>query len=553
MPGEHLKEELYQRLRDSRDTFDLINEELFDGVWYQNLEKPHLQWISPGFWRQLGFDPATRSHSAAEWKATIDQQDARALIAALHETAAKGSGTLIYELRFKHASGSCLWMRCRATVLADPQGRPKRMLAVLNDITALKEETRRREAMSDESKALREINQRLRAEIKQRWIAEKRFRHVFNASPSGLLLVNAKGKLLVTNRRLGEIFGYKHGDMIGMTIEELMMPGQRHGHDALRQQYSQAPTVRPMRASGELRGLRADGSSVPLEIGLSPAGEADEDGNPGDTIASVMDITERQRTERAIEQYTHDLERSNADLDDFAYAASHDLKAPLRGIQQLSGWIAEDLGDDLSGECREHITLLQNRVARLERLLDDLLGYSRVGRRHGEFRTVSPAVLICDEFELLHAPAGISLSVQTQVQEMSTLVVPLGLVIRNLLSNAIKHHDRGAGCISVTLTESAEGYSFSVSDDGPGIPANQRERIFQMFRTLKPRDDVEGSGMGLALVKKTLETYRQSIHVTDKVPRGAVFHFTWPRGDALQAKADTEHTGSHANNSASRG
>ena len=544
MPGEYLRDELYHRLSFGPKTFDLIHLDLLDGLWYRDLIEPENQWISPGFWRTLGFDPDSRSHKVSEWQAVLLEEDGRSFDATLKAHPGKPGKPLVHELRFKNAAGNIIWMRCCATVVLNPESKPVRMLAVLTDITALKQEERRHAEMSQESEALRDINKRLRREVKHRKVAEKRFHHVFNASPNGLLLVDANGKLLFANRRLGDIFGYEADKMVGMQVEDLMASEHRGIHHEHRKSYNAAPAVRPMKASGELLGLRADGTSVPLEIGLSPADDLGEEGYPGDTIASVMDISERRRTARALAQYTLDLERSNADLDDFAYAASHDLKAPLRGIQQLSAWIADDLEDVLTPQTAEYITLLKNRVARLEKLLDDLLDYSRVGRRHGEFRRIDPAVLICEQFELIEAPEGFSLDVASSVAEIATLPVPLALVLRNLLSNAIKHHDCNGGCITVTVDETGDGYRFSVFDDGPGVPVDQRERIFQMFRTLKPRDEVEGSGMGLALVKKTLETYRQTIEVEENNPRGSVFHFTWPAADSLKAMINVEKSAS---------
>lgn len=544
LPGDYLRDELYHRLSHGTQTFDLIDQDLLDGIWYQDLQDRSEYWISPGLWRTLGFDPAAQAHHQQSRLALIHQDDLASLEQAVQTHAKRSREPLLHDLRLIDAAGERRWMRCRASVMRNADGIPYRLLGVMTDISALQAERQKFADITEESQTLRSINKRLREEIAQRTLAEKRFHHVFNASPNGLMLVNAAGELLFANRRLGDIFGYSADDMVGMSIEQLVPHEYRQQHIQHRETYGEAPSARPMEVSGELLGLKADGTTVPLEIGLSPVDDRAERGHPGDTIASIMDISDRRKVERQIEQYTHDLERSNADLDDFAYAASHDLKAPLRGIQQLSSWIADDLKDVMSGETESYIGLLQNRVTRLENLLDDLLEYSRIGRRHGEFRKIDPAVLACEQFELVEAPEGFSLDVASSVSEMATLPVPLSLILRNLFHNAVKHHDRRHGRITVTIDKTGDGYRFSVFDDGPGVPEDQYERIFQLFRTLKPRDEVEGSGMGLALVKKTLETYKQRIEVGNNTPRGTVFHFTWPAGRTIKAMTDVERSGS---------
>ena len=243
----------------------------------------------------------------------------------------------------------------------------------------------------------------------------------------------------------------------------------------------------------------------------------------------------RKLTEKSLKKYTRELERSNKDLNEFAYVASHDLKAPLRGIMQLAAWIEEDIKDDLDEQTREYLHLLHNRTQRLEQLLNDLLAYSRVGRKHGDIKTVDIGPLSAELFRLLNPPPGFTLACDENLPSLNTLAVPLEQILRNLINNAIKHHDKTAGTIRISAKPTANGFDFAVADDGPGIAPAQQQRIFGIFQTLKPRDEVEGSGMGLAIVKKLLDNYHCQIHVESDGIRGTIMHFNWPSESQLRS------------------
>ncbi len=241
-----------------------------------------------------------------------------------------------------------------------------------------------------------------------------------------------------------------------------------------------------------------------------------------------FDITERKQAEIRLNRLVNELRRSNADLENFAYVASHDLKSPLRGIHQIAGWIAADLHDSLTAETRENLHLMQNRIDRMGRLLDDLLAYSRAGRSDGEIVTVDTRALITDIFDLVATRKAIRLQLGATLPTLRTRKAPLELVFRNLIGNAIKHHDKPQGCIGITAEATDSGFEFTVRDDGPGIAPEHHRRVFGMFQTLKSRDDVEGSGMGLAIIKKTVESVNGTVTLESDGRQGCVFRFTWP-------------------------
>ena len=253
---------------------------------------------------------------------------------------------------------------------------------------------------------------------------------------------------------------------------------------------------------------------------------------------STTDIQYQKEAEQKLKKYNADLERSNKELDEFAYIASHDLKSPLRGIDQLASWIAEDITDGRYDELHENIGLMRGRVQRMEKLLTDLLEYSRVGKQTEILQVVDSKTLVKEVFELCFPPAKFTLDIDPGLPEFTTLVAPFEQVIRNLINNAIKHHNREDGTITIRCTGSQNNdfFEFEIQDDGPGVARQHHELIFKMFKSLKPRDEVEGSGMGLALVKKIVNQYGGEITIKSSEGAGCTFCFTWPKKVQIDAE-----------------
>jgi PAS domain S-box-containing protein len=256
------------------------------------------------------------------------------------------------------------------------------------------------------------------------------------------------------------------------------------------------------------------------------------DRGPGGEVRGFMaiglDITELRQMERALQERSDELARSNQDLEQFAYVASHDLKAPLRAIEVLVEWLREDLAGYEQGEVQENLSLLGQRTARLNRLLDDLLAYSRAGRGVEGATSVDSRQLVLDIVALLAPPAGMRVEADASLPVLVTPVAPLEQVMRNLINNAIKHHPTGNGVVRVSAERREGEIVFAVENDGAGIPEEFSEKVFQMFQTLKPRDEVEGSGMGLAIVKRLVEWQGGRIWFRPgRGGRGTVFKFTW--------------------------
>jgi hypothetical protein len=240
-------------------------------------------------------------------------------------------------------------------------------------------------------------------------------------------------------------------------------------------------------------------------------------------ITMANDIT--QMREIQIE-----LQRSNEELDKFAYVASHDLKSPLRAIQNITSWVLEDCEGILPEDSAKDLVLLSERAGRMENLLDALLQYSRLGTRTAEVTEVDVNQLLTTLTTTLEVPPGFSIVI-AEAEKMPVIEAPeamLNLVFGNYLVNAIKHHDQAKGKIEIHYQLTDQGHEFTVKDDGPGIDPQFHEKIFQMFATLKSRDEVEGSGMGLAFVKKAIERHGGKVFVKSVAGQGTTMGFVWP-------------------------
>ena len=233
-----------------------------------------------------------------------------------------------------------------------------------------------------------------------------------------------------------------------------------------------------------------------------------------------------------------DLKRSNRELDDFAYIVSHDLRSPLRNIGNLAAWAVEDAGEEIPVASQHHLERLTSQAVQMNRLLDDLLEYSRVGRIEEKCSKVDCTELIRNIVEMLSKPADFQIVVPSDLPTFETVKIPLETCLRNLISNAINHHDRVDGKVWVSVSEKNEFFQFVVADDGPGIDERYQERIFKIFQTLQAKSDSSGSGVGLAIVKKAAESYGGSITLSSQLGEGTSMILDWPK--SIKAPANDE-------------
>ncbi len=243
---------------------------------------------------------------------------------------------------------------------------------------------------------------------------------------------------------------------------------------------------------------------------------------------------------RTISTNIGQLESRNRELDQFAYVVSHDLKAPLRGIESASRWIEEDMGPtNLPDHVREFLGLMRQRVHRMENLITGILDLARVGRATEVHETVFVRQLLREIGANLNLPDNLHFEMPFFLPTLVTTRVQLEQVFTNLISNAVKYHEHPeTATLRIGCDDVGDFYRFSVADDGPGIAPEYHERIFVIFQTLVERDTLESTGVGLAIVKKIVERQGGSIGIESALGQGATFFFTWPKQPAdIQPKA----------------
>ncbi|MCU0533533.1 MAG: ATP-binding protein [Hydrococcus sp. Prado102] len=359
--------------------------------------------------------------------------------------------------------------------------------------------------------------------------SEKQFRNMADNAPFMVWVTDSTGYCTYLSKSWYDFTGQTEESGLGFgwlnrTHPDDLTQAERMFLDALDRQEAFRLEYRLQRKDGEY--IWAIDAASPWFGG---------DGQFKGFVGSVIDISDRKQVEIQLEQTASKLTERNQELDRFVYTVSHDLKAPLRAIANLSQWISEDLEGQLEAENQRQLELLRTRVYRMEALIEGLLAYSRVGRTEVATETVDVGKLIYEILDSLMPPPGFTISVQPQMPTITTKRLLLSQVFSNLISNAIKHCDprsasagnRSDGRIEIGAIQKGQYYEFFVADNGVGIAPENHERVFGIFQTLKGRDMQESTGIGLSIVKKIIETEGGSIVLESNLGEGATFRFTW--------------------------
>lgn len=246
------------------------------------------------------------------------------------------------------------------------------------------------------------------------------------------------------------------------------------------------------------------------------------DDHPERVIGTFTNITEL-KTKEAL------LSKSNEDLEQFAYIASHDLRAPLRGISTLVGWIEDECINDFSDQIKEYFAKLKSRVQRMDNLISGILEYSRIGHKDIEPEQINLNLLVNDMIDLLSPPDNCSIKLVDELPNLLASSTQLKQVFSNLIGNAIKYNDKSSTQIEISVRHLPQAYEFAIKDNGPGIDVAFTDKVFSLFQTLAPRDKIESTGIGLTVVKKIVELHNGKVWFESKLGEGTVFYFTWPK------------------------
>jgi PAS domain S-box-containing protein len=388
--------------------------------------------------------------------------------------------------------------------------------------------------------ATKELEGRFRAH-------QSRMQQMVDGIPGMFSYLSKDYKVLFMSEQYRDIFDKTADQLLGVHVKELLgeemfIERKPRYDDALAGNIVQVESSRPVK----------DGSIHYYSVTHQPH---IENGEIVGIITLGIDITESRKMQSYVEAKSEELQRSNRDLEQFAYVASHDLKSPLRAVEVIIEWLREDLEDYKEGDVQENLDLLAQRTSRLSCLLDDLLAYSRAGRKVGDVRQIDLEEFVKDIAILIGPPEGMQITAAENMPSLHTHHAALETVLRNLISNAIKHHpDPANGHIEVTCEDKGEKVMISVTDDGPGIPEEYAEKVFKMFQTLKPRDDTEGSGMGLAIVQRIIDWQGGEISFENGPDgKGITFKFTWNKAPQDMPSEEGGEEGDEESNESSGG
>lgn len=374
--------------------------------------------------------------------------------------------------------------------------------------------------------ALKEMTDSLVKTIGQLHDSEAYISSLMNNLIEGVISTNEYGVIETFNPAAEKMFGYTGSEIIGQNVSLLMPKSDRNQHDSYLKHYLETGKTKVhLGATREVVGQRKDGTVFPMDIAVGEMRWEEHIVFTG----IVRDISERKLAEEQRTRLMHELESTHEELKNFAYVVSHDLKAPLRAISALAGWLAHDYSDKFDKEGKEHMDLLIKRVYRMDNLINGILQYSRVGQVKEKIIAVDLDQLVREVIDLLSPPANIVISIENTLPTVMAEPTRIEQVFQNLLSNAIKFMDKPQGKIRIACSSEDQHWKFLIADNGPGIELRHFERVFQLFQTLVPRDRVEGTGVGLSLVKKIVEMYGGKIWLESKVGEGSKFFFTLPK------------------------
>jgi PAS domain S-box-containing protein len=370
-----------------------------------------------------------------------------------------------------------------------------------------------------------DITERKRAEAALRE-SEETVRALLESASQAIIGVDRSGKIVIVNAMAQQLFGYAREELIGSNVEILVPEHASQRHVAFREAYFREPRRRPMGIGLDLKARRKDGSEFPVEISLSSV----ETQRGVLAVSFITDITERKRAEEALLAQAQELARSNADLQQFAFATSHDLQEPLRMISTYAQMLSLKYRDKIDNDANEFIGYMVEGTRRLEALIQDMLAFSRVANVESV-----PRALVSLDSVIGWALQNLDMAIQ-ESQAIVT-VEPLGSVpgnqvqlvqlIQNLISNAIKHRRPGAIPKIRIFGEHAEGkIVITIQDNGPGIQPEYHDYIFGVFKRL--HRDTPGTGIGLAICKRIAEKHHGRIWVESKDDDGARFRIALP-------------------------
>jgi PAS domain S-box-containing protein len=472
-------------------SLDLLAIGSFDGYFTR---------LNPACEQVLGF---TNAELMAEPFISFVHPDDRERTIVGAQSLLNGEPIASFENRYRCKDGSYRWILWNAI----PYPPNQVWYAIGHDISLLKQQ----------EGDLRESQERLQTGIEVAGVGLARFDYKTNLvalSPEAAVLYGFDSDIaFVTREQIHATFHPDERARLEATIAKVIDPA---GTGWFAQDH------RVVWPSGEVRCLSVRKQVFFVDKAASGENPDGAVPRPSYAILAAIDITERQQTQA-------NLEQRNQELDSFVHIVSHDLKAPLRAVSNLSQWIEEDLEGSLTAANQEQMNLLRARIERMSSTIDGLLDYARIGRTADSIEPVVIADLIAEIVDSLAPPPTFTIEIAQNLPTLQTKRLLLSQVFANLIGNGVKHHDRIDGLLHIGITERQDFYEFTIADDGPGIALEDLEKIFTIFQAVNPQNRNDSTGIGLAIVKKIVEAEGGTIRLESQVGKGTTFYFTWPK------------------------
>ncbi len=352
--------------------------------------------------------------------------------------------------------------------------------------------------------------------------SEKKYRSLFDDSRDGIFMTSREGALLEANKALVDMFGYTHEEMIAMDVRQL------YSECSERENFRES-----IERTGSVKGYegtfwRKDGTLIHCIVTANV--RLGNDGSVDGYEGIVRDVTDEKRAEEALRNQAEELENSNLDLEHFAYIASHDLQEPLRNVTNCLQMLEEDYKNKRYDNADRYIHYAVESSVRMKALILDLLAYSRLTTRREPPGSIDCAEIL--ERVLTNLNCAITESRAVITHDALPVVTAddtqLLQVFQNLIQNAIKFQKDEPPRIHVSAVKDKNEWIFSIKDNGIGIESRQLDRIFEIFQRLHKRRDYDGTGIGLAVVKKAVERHGGRVWVESEPGVGSTFYFTIP-------------------------
>jgi PAS domain S-box-containing protein len=528
-------------LRESEERYALALQGSNDGHWDWSLDTNYC-YYSPRWKELLGYDDDELDNHHTTFLDRIHPEDVDRVKAAIQAHIGERAPYRI-ELRLRHKAGAYRWCRSRGQAIWNGKGEAVRMAGVLTDITEHKE-------------------------------AEERFRLVVECAPCGMVMVNDDGIIMLINSQIETLFHYRRNELIGRPVDVLLPQRYRQGHPMHPAALSAASGGGPMRGGRDLYGVRKDGTEFPIEIGLNPM--STQEGPM--VLSSIVDITERKRTEEALRRAHDELEarvqtrtaeltasnaalgqeirqrqcaeealkrlnetlheRANAlldvnqELEAFSYSVSHDLRTPLRHLDGFADLLRKHAQAHLDEKGRHYLTVISSAAKRMGILIDDLLAFSRIGRAEFSRRPVSLHAVVEEVLRDFHSDVQ-ERQIRWNISGLSHVVgdaAMLRLVFANLIGNALKYtRNRREAVIEIGHGVGREDeVVVFIRDNGVGFDPQYAHRLFGVFQRLHTDHQFEGNGIGLANVRRIIHRHGGRTWAEGRPDAGATFWFALP-------------------------